>query len=112
MNRSVLNLHQSRKTIWKRITTVDIVDSWKEAWRLEKEWLAAGKKPHEFHVIFYTELVGIWLIICGETAYFNLDRENKLSTLFHGTAAQLFCSLVYAMGFNMASYQTVDEISL
>jgi len=62
MNRSVLNFHQSWKTIWKRITTGGIVDSWKDTRWLEKEWLAAGKKSHEFHVIFYTKLVGIWLI--------------------------------------------------
>ena len=49
---------------------------------LEKEWLAAGKKAREFHVIFYTELVGIWLMICGETTYFNLDRENKCQLCF------------------------------
>ena len=66
MNRSVLNLHQSRKTILKRITTVGIVDSWKDARELEKEWLAAGKKGHDFHLIFYTELVGIWLMVCGK----------------------------------------------
>ena len=38
------------------------------------------------------------------TTYFNLDKKNKLSTLFHGTAAQPFRSLVHAMGFNMATY--------
>ena len=109
MNRSVLNVHQSRKTILKRITTVDIVDSWKDARELEKEWLAAGKKGHDFHLIFYTELVGIWLMVCGETPYFNLDKKNKLSTLFHGTAAQSFRSLVHAMGFNMATYPYYDS---
>ena len=104
MNRSVLNVHQSRKTILKRITTVGIVDSWKDARELEKEWLAAGKKGHDFHLIFYTELVGIWLMVCGETPFFNLDKHDKLSTLFHGTAVQSFRSLVHAMGFNMATY--------
>ena len=78
MNRSVLNLHQSRKTIWKRITTVGIVNSWKDARRLEKEWQVIGKKGHDFHLLFYTELVRIWLMVCGETPYFNLDKENKL----------------------------------
>ena len=67
MNRSVLNLHQSQKKIWKRIMTVSMVDSWKNARRSEKEWQAAGKKGHDFHLIFYTELVGIWLMIYGET---------------------------------------------
>jgi len=43
-------------------------------------------------------------MICGETPYFNLDKENKVSTLFHGTAAQSFCSLMHAMGFNMTTY--------
>jgi len=33
-----------------------------------------------------------------------LDRKNKLSTLFHGTAAQSFHSLVHALGFNMVTY--------
>ena len=35
MNRSVLNVHQYQKTIWKRITTIGIVNSWKDARRLE-----------------------------------------------------------------------------
>ena len=76
---------------------------------MEKEWLAAGKKGHDFHLIFYTELVGIWLMVCGETPYFNLDKKDKLSTLFHGTAAQSFRSLVHAMGFNMATYPYYDS---
>jgi len=83
------------------------VDSWKDARRLEKEWLNAGKKPHDFHILFYNELVGIWLIVCGETPYFNLDKENKLSTLFHGSAAKSFRSLISAMGFNMSTYTLI-----
>ena len=48
-------------------------------------------------------------MVCGETPYFNLDRKEKSSTLFHGTAAQSFCSLVDAMGFNMATYPYYDS---
>ena len=38
-----------------------------------------------------------------------MDKDDKLSTLFHGTAAQSFRSLVHAMGFNMATYPYYDS---
>jgi len=100
MNRSVLNTHQSQKTIYKCITTVGIADNWKVARKLEKEWLDAGKKPSEFHIAFFIELVCYWLVICGETAYFNL---------FHGSANMSFHTLVSAMGFNMSTYPYYDS---
>ena len=80
-----------------------IFDNWHEQYK------TLGPKGRFKDYMFINELVLLWPFVCSSSLFKILYIDGEFDLVFKGSAAQSFCDLVKALGFNPNIYPFFDE---